>query len=284
MTQDPKYGLPKLKKYPMPDAAHVRSAIKFFNYVTPSNEQELANAILARMDEYGISPDSMNVGDENRFKKYLTAKTELKHHGIKGQRWGVRRFQNPDGTLTRAGKRRERKQLKRQIRDANLEVVKKSGRDRDSAARQKIRADYEKAMNSDKMRLLRAEAKLAKQEEERIQDSGLYDTDKKLTESVKAARERNAGRAALKYADYRISKRVNDDASAKTMEALKRYNEEYVKVAAPFIDKYKDTVVKEMKFKDIEKGKKLMDEYNLWSDATVGLKDYSDPTKKDYFF
>ena len=30
----------------------------------------------------------------------------LAHHGIKGQRWGVRRYQNPDGTLTEAGKRR----------------------------------------------------------------------------------------------------------------------------------------------------------------------------------
>ena len=32
---------------------------------------------------------------------------ELYHHGIKGMHWGVRRFQNPDGTLTAAGKRRE---------------------------------------------------------------------------------------------------------------------------------------------------------------------------------
>ena len=30
----------------------------------------------------------------------------LMHHGIKGQRWGVRRFQNEDGTLTNAGKAR----------------------------------------------------------------------------------------------------------------------------------------------------------------------------------
>ena len=100
-----KYGLPKLKKYPMPDAAHVRSAIKFFNYVTPANEEELAKAIIARMEEYGISPDSMNIGDENRFKKYVQ-KTYLKHHGILGQKWGVRRYQNPDGTLTKAGKER----------------------------------------------------------------------------------------------------------------------------------------------------------------------------------
>ena len=31
---------------------------------------------------------------------------ELYHHGIKGQKWGVRRFQNEDGSLTPAGKRR----------------------------------------------------------------------------------------------------------------------------------------------------------------------------------
>ena len=33
-------------------------------------------------------------------------KAELCHHGILGQRWGVRRFQNPDGSLTTAGKKR----------------------------------------------------------------------------------------------------------------------------------------------------------------------------------
>ena len=38
----------------------------------------------------------------------VNLKTYLAHHGIKGQKWGVRRFQNPDGTLTSEGKQRYR--------------------------------------------------------------------------------------------------------------------------------------------------------------------------------
>lgn len=31
---------------------------------------------------------------------------ELYHHGVKGQKWGVRRYRRKDGTLTRAGRKR----------------------------------------------------------------------------------------------------------------------------------------------------------------------------------
>ena len=33
---------------------------------------------------------------------------ELYHHGIKGQKWGIRRYQNEDGSLTAAGRRRKK--------------------------------------------------------------------------------------------------------------------------------------------------------------------------------
>lgn len=34
----------------------------------------------------------------------------LMHHGVKGMRWGIRRFQNKDGSLTAAGKKRQREE------------------------------------------------------------------------------------------------------------------------------------------------------------------------------
>jgi hypothetical protein len=37
---------------------------------------------------------------------YTIVNGELHHHGIKGQRWGVRRFQTKSGSLTSAGKKR----------------------------------------------------------------------------------------------------------------------------------------------------------------------------------
>lgn len=42
---------------------------------------------------------------------YVTYDTELYHHGIKGMKWGVRRYQNKDGTLTDAGKKRYSKDV-----------------------------------------------------------------------------------------------------------------------------------------------------------------------------
>lgn len=44
--------------------------------------------------------------------------TELYHHGIKGQRWGVRRFQNKDGSLTRLGLKRVDKAQKKAAKAA----------------------------------------------------------------------------------------------------------------------------------------------------------------------
>lgn len=43
---------------------------------------------------------------------------ELYHHGIKGQKWGIRRFQNEDGSFTEEGKRHAAKYSKTDARTA----------------------------------------------------------------------------------------------------------------------------------------------------------------------
>ena len=41
---------------------------------------------------------------------YMYPNNELYHYGVKGQKWGVRRYQNKDGSLTPAGRKRQAKQ------------------------------------------------------------------------------------------------------------------------------------------------------------------------------
>lgn len=45
----------------------------------------------------------------------------LQHWGIKGMKWGVRRYQNKDGTLTALGRKRER-EMNNKLKSANKEL------------------------------------------------------------------------------------------------------------------------------------------------------------------
>lgn len=51
---------------------------------------------------------------------------ELQHHGIKGQKWGVRRFRNTDGSLTLAGRKRYSDSAKETIRNAQIKRAEKN--------------------------------------------------------------------------------------------------------------------------------------------------------------
>lgn len=64
--------------------------------------------------------------------------TYLAHHGILGQKWGVRRFQNSDGSLKSAGKKRYGRHDKMDSHDKN-----------DSSVTRKVKSDYNKMSNSE---------------------------------------------------------------------------------------------------------------------------------------
>ena len=53
----------------------------------------------------------------------------LYHHGIFGQKWGVRRFQNKDGTLTAAGQKRLEKKDAKWAHKNHDKIVSKARKD-----------------------------------------------------------------------------------------------------------------------------------------------------------
>lgn len=78
---------------------------------------------------------------------------ELYHHGVKGMKWGVRRYQNKDGTLTAAGKKRmyreqfdmeskERKEQRKYTADTNRWI-------KEDMERSKRLADTSKQLTND---------------------------------------------------------------------------------------------------------------------------------------
>ena len=46
----------------------------------------------------------------------------LTHYGVKGMKWGVRRYRNKDGSLTPAGKKKNEKELKKKMKARNTEL------------------------------------------------------------------------------------------------------------------------------------------------------------------
>lgn len=89
--------------------------------ISQMTDGELQN-LIRRLREETQAEDiirqlQVNSGAQGDFNHPIIVNTttpinQLYHYGIPGMKWGVRRFQNKDGTRTAAGKKREAKQSK----------------------------------------------------------------------------------------------------------------------------------------------------------------------------
>lgn len=108
---------------------------------------------------------------------------ELYHHGVKGQRWGVRRYQNPDGTLTAAGRRK-------------LEKFK-------TAEEGKVRKSYQKTIN--------------------FYDKKIEKVNTKIAMAKAKGNMKKVTNLANESSVYHKGKRLATVQTSKEMEALKQY-------------------------------------------------------------
>ena len=77
----------------------------------------------------------------------------IQHYGIKGMKWGVRRYQNKDGTLTAAGKKREAAKSARDANRAEIQDRKEAYKNRRTLSDEEIntrvrRLEQEKRLKS----------------------------------------------------------------------------------------------------------------------------------------
>lgn len=99
---------------------------------------------------------------------------ELYHHGTKGMKWGIRRFQNKDGSLKPAGKKRYNKEV------AKLKAEKK-----------KLRNEISVQKKADKLRQLEKERDALKAQSKNLKKTSKDSaTEDKLTETIEQKRER----------------------------------------------------------------------------------------------
>ena len=147
---------------------------------------------------------------------------ELQHHGVKGMKWGVRRYRNKDGSSTQKGKKRSRLERAADAAQRDADNLRKHGYTAEADAVQKVADKNRQKAERQKQTSKRG----AKAVTTALQVAGtLYYADLALTGGAMTRSAIKAGKAAVKSALNNIGDQMFDYSILdKDGKVIRRYN------------------------------------------------------------
>lgn len=166
----------------------------------------------------------------------------LAHHGILGQKWGVRRYQNPDGSLTAEGKRHQ-KQLQN-----DLESGKVSREQLESELRSTDKTNWNRQLNSAIDHVNTSE--YAQRYQQAFNTSAALDADAMATNAALGFGAVPLGRGSAEV--------------ALRLKELQDYGERYIN---EHIDDFSSAALKDLGYEDTQAGREYLKKIGIlnWS-------------------
>lgn len=121
----------------------------------------------------------------------------LIHHGVKGMKWGVRRYRNKDGSLTAEGKARAQRQEERDVTRAKRQDYKQASKNRRNLSDEELLARIGRLEMEKKLKDLTDENLRNKSKYQSATQEVLVDSGKKIAKTVLVGGVMYLGKAYL---------------------------------------------------------------------------------------
>lgn len=199
--------------------------------------------------------------------------TYLVHHGIQGQKWGVRRYQNEDGSLTEEGRKRYNQYLSLQTSSSVKQKMKKLD-DHFDAIESRLRSSRDKSLNKYAQQFEKDTAGIRQRNADR---------ERRYLQETKAIRSSSMSSEEKRAEIHKIAKQLENE-SRSDNEAYQRFLDKYEqqenKIQEKFLSElkenaasskdkikaYQDVMIEEMGFDDIEEGRRLVTLFGVLED------------------